>query len=399
MRVLYLNTYGNGSTGRIVDSLKEECKDNGIEALSVFAREVCNSPDTSIRCFNEVEFYLDALCTRIFDNHGLNSYFNTKKVIKIIEDFSPDIIHIHNLHGYWINYQCLFKYIKKKKIKVVWTFHDCWPFTGHCTHFDYVGCEKWKTGCFSCPQTKEYPAGKFLDGSRRNYLNKRESFTGIKGCVLVTPSKWLKEKVEDSFLGVYPVKVINNGVNLNVFKPIQSEKKQKLVGDRYKALLLAVAGDWNPRKGLSFIAELARTKPEWLLVVVGNIPDISLIDGIENIIHIKRTENTSELAEWYSISDAYLNPTLEDNYPTTNLEAIACGTPVATFPTGGSPEIVRETGFGVISSERTANALVDSVETILRETYETPDKSSLDSAVKFNQYIELYREVKEGAYD
>lgn len=400
MKVLFLNAYGNGSTGRIVDSLKEECQKNGIEALSVYAREFCNSPESSIRCFNKIDFYCDALFTRIFDNHGLNSILNTRRIISIIDNFNPDIIHIHNLHGYWINYEMLFKYIKNENIKVVWTFHDCWSFTGHCTHFDYIGCEKWKSGCELCQQIKEYPASILRDNSKYNYKKKKKSFTGLNCCVLVTPSKWLKKKAEESFFKEYTILTINNGVNIEIFKPIKSDRKLTLVGMKYSALILAVAGDWNPRKGLSYIVEMAKAEPEWLVVVVGNVVDNSQISGIENIVHIERTEDTHELAELYSISDVFVNPTLEDTYPTTNLEAIACGTPVVTFPTGGSPEIVQETGYGIVTSERNSDVLVKAVKDLLTcKKNMFRDINALDSRLKFNQYIELYRKIKDGVYD
>lgn len=395
MKVLFLNAYGNGSTGRIVDSLKTECRKKGIEAISIYARETCNSPSSSVRCFNKIDFYLDAFFTRIFDNHGLNSIFNTRKILKIIDDFAPDIIHIHNLHGYWINYRMLFKYIKENSIKIVWTFHDCWNFTGHCTHFDYIGCYKWTKECFCCPQKREYPTSFFRDESKKNYKLKKACFSKIDNLIVVTPSKWLEEQVKKSFFKENSVRTINNGIDVSKFKYVNSVKRKKILSKNYSHIILAVAGDWVPKKGLSIIVEMAQMKKEWMFVIIGNIPanKDSLIKK-ENIMLVKRTESIEELAEWYSCADVFVNPTLEDNYPTTNLEAIACGTPVATFPTGGSVEIVEKTGYGIVSKEKNTSSLLVAIEKMIENMPQYGEyRELLDAKVKFREYIQLYEEI------
>ncbi len=393
MRVLYLNAYGNGSTGRIVDSLKNECAMNNIEAISIYARERCDSPDTSIRCFNRIGFYNDVLMTRILDNHGLNNFSNTRHILRIIDEFQPDIIHIHNIHGYWMNYKMLFKYIKTKKIRVIWTFHDCWNFTGHCTHFDYIECEKWKTGCYQCPLKTEYPAGHLFDGSRRNYREKQNYFTLVEEMIIVTPSEWLADKVKSSFLKNFEIKVINNGIDISKFRYLESGKRKSIFLDGYDCIILAVASDWNEKKGLQFVLEMAKMQKNWKFVIIGNIHNKVYLEKASNLLFINRTDDISELAEWYSAADVFVNPTLEDTYPTTNLEAIACETPVVTFPTGGSVEIVRKTNMGKVTKSKTTSALIDAINACINDKI-ICDKEKveklLDAKSVFSKYIDIY---------
>lgn len=396
MRIAFINTYGNGSTGKIVDSLKKILEDNNIECVSYFSREYCATPETSRRFFSKTGFYFDALMTRIFDNHGLNSKRNTKRIIKNLKQFKPDIIHIHNLHGYWINYELLFKYIKKYGIKVVFTLHDCWSFTGHCTHFDYIKCEKWKKGCGSCPQLNEYPKSLFFDGSSRNYKKKKNAFTSLDSnqMKIITPSLWLLNKVKESYLSKYECFVINNGINTTVFKPTPSDLREKYgLGNRI--IVLAVASFWDEKKGLSYVLSSASIKKDWIFVYIGKNKK-KLNDNYSNVIHIDRTESQKELAMWYSTANIYLNPTLEDNYPTTNLEAISCGTPVVTFMTGGSPEIVNETNFGITVEKGNLNRMIEAMESIILNP-KVYDENAIKESVSIDnfgkKYLSLYKKI------
>ena len=394
MRIAFLNTYGNGSTGKIVDSLKSFALKNGFEVLSFFSREYCATPGTSKRFFTKSGFYFDALMTRLFDNHGLNNKANNKRIIKNLKMFKPDIVHIHNLHGYWINYKLLFNFLKESNIKVVFTLHDCWPFTGHCTHFDYVKCEKWKTKCNKCPQKKSYPRSLFFDKSAKNFLLKKKAFTQLAKdqMTISVPSSWLKDIVSLSFLKEYNCLVINNGIDTDVFKPTNSSLRNKY-GIGNKTLVLAVANYWDERKGLRYVFDCARKKPNWIFVYVGHIKNNSN-QFLPNVIHIERTESQSELAAWYTTANVFLNPTLEDNYPTTNLEAYACHTPIVTFNTGGSPELIIKTGCGLVSAEKTTEALIESIEMCLakkqlpRFDYEIVSKNSM-----LNSYLNLYNRM------
>lgn len=391
MRIAYLNTYSNGSTGRIIGALKEICRDNDIEAISIYSRGPQLDDETSYRHQCKAEFYLDALCTRFLDAHGLGNIFNTISIIRRLKCFNPDILHLHNLHGYWINYPLLFRYIKRHNIKVVWTFHDCWHFTGHCTHYDYVKCDKWKRGCDYCIQTREFPSS-YLDFSKRNYSLKKKYFTSVKDMIIVTPSAWLKEKVKQSFLKGYRIEVIHNGIDLGVFKPSSNPViREDILKKGYHAIILGVAATWNERKGLEVIQEIAKHKKNWFFVAIGSTTEEQRVK-LENMTYIDRTENINELKNWYSAADVLAQPTLEDTYPTTNLEAIACGTPVATFATGGSEEIVLESGRGLVTKDRTAESLETAIEIIVNNTAFIKKQSELelDSNKNFQRYIELY---------
>ncbi|MCR4660821.1 MAG: glycosyltransferase [Clostridia bacterium] len=396
MKIAFINTYGNGSTGKIVDTLKNKLEEDNIECVSYFSREYCATPSTSKRFFSKIGFYYDALMTRVFDNHGLNSKRNTKNIIKDLKMFNPDIIHIHNLHGYWINYELLFKYIKKENKKVVFTLHDCWSFTGHCTHFDYIKCERWKNECYLCPQKKEYPKSLVFDGSRRNYRRKKGAITSLNpnSMIVVTPSEWLQGKVKESYLKKYECVVINNGINTSIFKPTPSNLREKYeIGN--KIIVLAVASYWDEKKGLDFVIECASLKSDWIFVYIGKEKSKINCD-LKNLIHIERTESTEELAKWYSVSDVYFNPTLEDTYPTTNLEAVACGTPVVTFNTGGSPEIINKTRYGKICLEKNAQSAVAAIYDVINSKIKVGNSygSIVDSNTNFySNYLVLYKKI------
>lgn len=397
MKIAFLNTYCNGSTGKIISSLKQICQRNGIEVLSIFSRgNVLSKDEHSIRCFNKVDFYLDGLFTRIFDNHGRNNRHNTKKIITLLSDFKPDIIHIHNLHGYWINYKILFKYIRDNNIKVIWTLHDCWNFTGHCTHFDFIGCNKWKKKCSCCPQLKEYPASYGRDITYKNYNDKKQVFTSLEKAIVVVPSYWLKSKVQESFLSKYDIEVIHNGIDISIFKRLPDmEFRDNILKKGYTRIVLGVAATWNERKGLKDIIAIANKEPKWFFVAIGDIPDKKdQITENNNVLFIKRTENVYDLVKWYSSADAFVNPTLEDTYPTTNLESIACGTPVITYPTGGSVEIIEQFGLGLITKQKNSESLHRALHTLFSNPIPKRNfEYSLNADDKFSEYISLYNKL------
>lgn len=337
---------GIGSTGRIATDIHSALQAKGIGSYIMYGQGKARACDSAIKVSSQWDFYSHALKSRLLDNHGFCSTKATMQAIKALDALNPDIVHLHNIHGYYLNVELLFSYLKKQpQIKIIWTLHDCWPFTGHCSYFDFCRCEKWKTQCFSCPQKNTYPASYGFDNSKKNYLRKKSAFTGLKDLTIVTPSQWLADLVKQSYLNDYPVQVVNNGIDLTVFQPRQSEfrVKHNLVD---KFLIMGAASVWSPRKGFDDFIALANMLPNnYYLVMVGLPPD-KIKSLPSNIIGIHRTDNPTELAEIYSAADVFFNPTYEDNYPTVNLEAIACGTPVITYNTGGSPESVSaEHGF------------------------------------------------------
>ena len=390
MKILQINSVcGVGSTGRIATDLYKVIEEQGHECVVAYGRGTAPEGIKTIKIGTNFDNYMHVSKTRIFDKHGFGSTKATKEFIKKVEEYNPDVIHLHNIHGYYINIEILFEYLKRADKKVVWTLHDCWAFTGHCSHFDYVGCYKWKTGCNNCKQKKEYPSSKIADASEFNYEKKKELFTSVKDMTIVTPSKWLAGLVKESFLGKYEVIVINNGIDLDVFKPTESDFREKY-GLQDKKIILGVASVWTERKGFNTFIELAdKLDYDYKIVLVGvNKKQKKRLP--KNILAIIRTNNVRELAEIYTVADIFLNPTLEDNFPTTNLEALACGTPVITFNIGGSIESIDEKcGLSIYDKDIDNIINVININKFLEEC--CINKSKLyDKFKKCNEYIKLY---------
>ena len=345
MRILQINaTCGLGSTGKIAVSISEMFTALGVENKILYSVATNGFPG-GIACGKTKEHRIQALKSRVFGNYGFNSQKETKRIIAEVEQFEPDAVLLHNIHGHDCNLEMLFSYFKEKKIKIFWTFHDCWAFTAYCTHFTYDKCDRWKEECHHCPQRKQYSW--FFDRSKELYQKKKQLFSDLD-LTIITPSQWLADLVRQSFLQDYPVKVIHNGIDLSVFQPTPGNFREKYRISPDKFILLGVAFDWGARKGLDVFVELAKRLPSerFQIVLVGTDASVNkILPG--NLISIHRTQNQRELAEIYTAADLFVNPTREDNYPTVNMEAIACGTPVLTFRTGGSPEIVN-TATGVV---------------------------------------------------
>ena len=390
MKVLMINSVcGIKSTGRIATDLADMLTEKGHMVKIAYGREEIPEKykEYAVRIGNEWDVRLHALEARLFDNAGFGSKKATLKFLEWVREFAPDIIHLHNLHGYYINVELLFKFLKEYKKPVIWTLHDCWAFTGHCAHFDLCKCYKWKTECHKCPQKKEYPASILLDNSRKNYRNKKKAFQGVDNMVIVTPSNWLSDLVKESFLREYETRVINNGIDLALFKPTEGGFREKYKLEN-KIIVLGVASAWGVKKGLVDFIELRKLldrRYEIVLVGVSEEDKNILPNGV---LGITRTNSVKELAEIYTAADIFLNLTYEDNYPTVNLEAQACGTPVITYRTGGSVESVPE--------EQVANQgdLKSVVELIVKyEGKKTSVQSFYDKNVAFEEYIELYEEI------
>jgi putative colanic acid biosynthesis glycosyltransferase len=396
VKVLQINSVcGVGSTGRITTDLYSVLENQGHECLIAYGRGTAPEGIHSIKVGSDIDNYFHVIKTRLTDEHGFGSVSATKKFIKQIEEYNPDIIHLHNLHGYYINIEILFNYLKQADKPVVWTLHDCWAFTGHCSHFDYIGCEQWKTGCNNCPQKKEYPSSLLKDNSEMNYIKKKELFTSVKNMTIVTPSEWLASIVKKSFLGKYTVKVINNGINLDIFKPTGSDFREKY-GLQDKYILLGVANVWDRRKGLNYFTELAKLLDDTYQIILVGVTEKQKQALPQNIIGITRTSNVNELVEIYGTADVFINPTLEDNFPTTNLEALACGTPVITFKTGGSIECIDES-CGIVVEKGDIDTFIQAIEEMKSKSKSfytnacmNRAKYNFDKNDRYNDYIELY---------
>ena len=332
---------GIRSTGRICTDIAEQLRMEGHECRIGYGRE--SVPERygpyALRIGSELGVRLHGLHARVFDSAGFGSKAATRRLVRQMRAYDPDVIHLHNLHGYYLDVQTLFAYLKEAGKPVVWTLHDCWPFTGHCAYFSAAGCEKWRQQCHHCGEKRSYPASIALDRSRENFVKKKASFTGVPALTLVTPSLWLAELTRDSFLREDPVAVIPNGIDLQVFCPTEGDfRQQNHLED--KKIVLGVASVWETRKGLADLVQLAKLlREDYTVVVVGVTPQQKQ-DLPSNMIGICRTEDARQLAHLYTTADVFVNPTYEDNYPTVNLEAQACGTPVITYCTGGSVESV-----------------------------------------------------------
>lgn len=401
-KILQINVVANsGSTGRIAEGIGKTAINAGFESWIGYGQYSNHSSSHLIRIGSKFDHYEHAVETRCFDNHGLASKYATISFLKKIERVKPDLIHLHNIHGYFLNYNLLFQYLQEKSIPVVWSFHDCWSFTGHCIYFSFCNCDKWKTGCYSCPQKKTYPASYFLDRSRRNFKDKYKAFTSIPNLTIISVSKWLDDLVSQSFFKDFSHKVIYNGVDTNTFAPSSNQEiiRNELGIKQDEIMLLGVASPWSDRKGLQDYIELSKVlSPKHKIVLVGltknqkeNLP--------QNILGIERTESMKQLAEYYSIADLFFNLTYEDNYPTTNLEAISCGTPCLTYRTGGSPESVTpETGFVVPQGD--IEAVLQCIETIRKNGKEIYSTACRNYALvhfrqedRFQEYIDLYKQI------
>lgn len=339
MKYLFINSVaGIGSTGRIAAEKCRELMQQGHECVLAYGRQKANCDDIqTLQIGTPLDFKLHGVMTRLFDNHGFGSKAATCRFLQQVREYDPDVIWLHNIHGYYIHIGLLFEYLKESGKKVIWTLHDCWSFTGHCAHFDYVGCNRWQTGCCNCPQKKEYPASFLLDGSKNNYGKKQNLFAGLQDMKIITPSKWLAELVKQSFLAEYPVEVVYNTINTEVFKPTPSDFREKN-GLEDKIVLLGVASIWTEKKGLQDFVKLSELLDDRFRIVLVGVTPEQAAKLPAKILSIAKTSNQKELAEIYTAADWFVNPTYEDTYPTVNLEAKACGTRIICYDTCGCKE-------------------------------------------------------------
>lgn len=399
MKLLQIDTcLGTGSTGRITESIARIAQNQGWECFIIHGarfvkRPSCMRDFQSVTKAGEYFHYFEGL---LFDNHGLASRRKTRKVVDFIKEISPDIIQLHCIHGYFLNYKILFEYLNSTNIPVVWTFHDCWAFTGHCAHFVSEGCEKWKTGCYACPKIASYPKS-LVDRSKRNFELKKRLFIANRHLHIVSVSYWLSGFVEASFFAGTDVRVIHNGVDISVFKPSAQRVNNE------KVRILGVSGVWTKSKGIDDFYHLrdALDKGQYEIVLVGLSAD-QMRSLPRGIIGIEHTESVEELAALYASSDVFFNPTYADTFPTVNLEALACGTPVLTYRTGGSPEAVSadtgwvveqgdiENAIRIIRAIKTEN---DSTISLRRIACRERAVGFFDNVKCFEQYLDLYSDI------
>lgn len=395
MRIVQINGGAKGSTGKIMMGIADVARAKGHEVM-------CASPITTtnrdadkncgyyrIGTFNSRR--LSVVLARVTGFNGCMAWIETYKLLKKINEFQPDIIQLHSLHDSYINFPMLFSYIKKHNIPVVWTLHDCWAFTGQCPHFTLAKCTKWKTGCYNCSQYKEYPATAY-DNTKQMWKLKKKMFTGVKNLTIITPSQWLAKLVKESYLKEYPVTVINNGINLNVFKPTDSDFRERWGIKKEQKIILGVSFGWSVKKGVDCFIELASklNKDIFKIVLVGTNEEVDK-QLPPQIISIHRIQNQKELAGIYTAADIFVNPTREEVLGLVNVEAQACGTPVVMLKTGGSPECIKKNS-GIVVDD------IEKILDIIRENkYSTiSPMECIDSARRFDEkkkyddYLDVY---------
>lgn len=408
MKLLQINPVlrRSTSTGRIMEEIGDLAMAKGWECYAAYSRGRDGLMPTRmipVPIGSWLSTTVHGLTNRLFDRHGLGSVSATRTFINRLKEIRPDIIHIHNIHGYFLNYPILFQYLKESNIRVIWTVHDCWLYTGHCYYYSFVGCNGWQTGCGHCPQHRSFPRSWMIDRSARNFIDKKNAFTSLhKDRFIIVPvSEWIRNEMRHSFLNSYDFRVIHNGIDLEVFKPATNvdEIKLKYGLNGYRTIILGLASIWSHEKGIDdFIQMAKKTSPEEKIVLVG-VDDSTRRKLPDNILAIRRTDNVHELAALYSAATAFVNPTWQDNYPTVNLEAIACGTPVVTYKTGGSIESITP-ATGKIIEQGDIDGLLNAVRYIDAIGKNSFSFNCRDTALKefrkedrYQEYFDLYDEL------
>lgn len=397
-KIYQINVVANsGSTGRIAEGIANLALKEGFECYTAYGRWANKSDTCLYKIGNKMDVYCHVIQTRLFDRHGLASKCATKKLIKNIAQVKPDIIHLHNIHGYYLNYLILFRYLSQLDIPIVWTLHDCWSYTGHCAHYTAVRCRKWENGCFNCPNLADYPQSLFCDSSKSNYKLKKTLFTSVKNITIITVSKWLASEVQKSFLKKYPIKTIYNGLDTQKYYPVTIKKDK--YGWENKFIILGVATFWNKRKGLDDFIELGKILADDEVIVLVGLSKEQIKKIPNNVVGFERTESMQQLVELYSVADIFMNFSMEETFGLTSIESMACGTPVVVFNSTACPEIVNEeVGFIVEPHD------LLSVQTIIKQIRQTGKNvysrkcrsyvlSNFKNEDRYKEYISLYHDL------
>ena len=396
--LLQINVTGNsGSHGKIAEEIGRLALQRGWRSLIAYGRWTNASQSELIRIGSDFDVAEHGLESRLMDNHGLASRRATKRLVQQIEEIKPDIIHLHNIHGYYLNYRILFEYLNATNIPLVWTLHDCWSFTGHCAHYVTASCELWKTGCSQCPLKNDYPKS-FVDRSARNFRLKKDLFTANKNLHLIAVCDWLGGMVGRSFFSDMDLRVIKNGIDVNVFKPNDASGK---VGVNKKKTVLGVSSVWHKDKGLFDFYRLRELLPSDYEIILVGLSKKQIRDLPCGISGIERTESVMDLVNLYSQSDVFVNPTYADTFPTVNLEALACGTPVITYNTGGSPEAIDDQ-TGLVIEQGNVAMLAAAIKEMCEnpQVYSTKCRERavqfFDMRDKYAEYFDVYDSIMGG---
>ena len=398
-KLLQINgSINRGSTGRIAEQIGVLANQNGWDTYVIYGRSMNPSALKIIKIGTKLNVYEHYFEHRLFDNDGLASRGITRQIVEQIKFINPDIIHFHNIHGHWLNIRILFEYLATLTIPIVWTQHDCWAFTGGCYYFDLLGCEKWKFECSKCPLRK-LTLLPIVDRSRFLFNLRKSLFDKINNLTLVPVSKWLADLEKESILSKHRIITIHNVIDIDTFRP----STNNIIREKYqltdKTIVLGVASVWEPRKGMDDFMKLSSLIDANTIIILVGVTSKQMKILPHNIIGIERTDSIEELRDLYSVADLFANLTYEDNFPTTNLEALACGTPVLTYNTGGSVESInKETGFVVKQGD--VDAVLDIIDIIRKKGKLFFSKTCRERAVslynkndRFVDYLNLYNEL------
>lgn len=396
-KLVQINTVCNTSTGRIMGNIQREAIRQGYDAVSFVGRRKVFEDVPCEKFGNPFSFWLHVAWNTAFDRQGYASWFHTRRLVSRLREIQPDIIHLHNLHGYYLNLPVLFRYLNEEFTgKLFWTFHDCWPFTGHCPHYVMAGCDKWILGCHHCPNKKVYPISFFLDASSKNYEDKKKMFSHLEKLTVIVPSEWMAAQVRQSFFRGYPLKVISNGIDLKLF----SYRPDSRVFGKYhipqdKKVLLGVANIWEHRKGFEDFMQLAADlSDDYRIVMVGvSKRQLKMLPG--NVIGIERTGDQKELAALYSVAEIFINPSLEESFSLVTVEAFACGTPVIVLDTSAVAELVTPDNGIVLHEHESADYLraIERIETMRLDRKKVAQTARKYDVDKINaEIVALYKE-------
>ena len=395
-RLVEVNTVaGRGSTGTIAEAIARVARESGEwEAWLAYGREPHREPSAAnlMRIGSDWDMRWHGLESRLFDNHGLASKGATRRFLRELAKIEPDIVHLHNIHGYYLNYELLFEWLRAWGGPVVWTLHDCWPFTGHCAYYSYAHCMCWQEECDKCPQLRSYPASLFYDRSRQNFEDKQHAFLSCDNVHLVTVSDWLRKETEKSFLSKYEVITIHNGLDTSIFRPKGRPDRGVF---RKEKLVLGVANVWDKRKGLSDFISLRNILSDDYKIVLIGLTEKQIETLPKGIRGITRTDNVDQLVDFYNMADVYVNTSVEETLGMTTAEALACGTPAVVYNSTACPEVVsKDTGYvvspGDIEGLKSAILRADAIKP---EDCRERVLTHFNAETQYRKYIELYSSI------
>ncbi len=396
MKVLQINAcYGYLSTGIIVEDIEKLLIENGCESYIGYqskAKEMSNG----YKIGTGLDRKFHGLYSRIFGKQGYVSKNQTRKFLKWVDEIKPDIVHLHNLHSNYLNFNILISYLAENNIKTVYTFHDCWAFTGKCTHYSFVKCNKWKEACGNCPKNKHEVPSLFFDVTSKVIKDRTEHLNKISDLTIVSCSNWMKKQVELSHLTPKKVVTIYNGVNTNIFKPHENSfRKDYSLNDKF--VILGFANKWCLENNMAGVKSLVeQLKDDEKIVIVGcNEEQKKYFSAYKKVIALGFIKDRLELSDIYASSNVFVNLTYEDTLPTVNMESLCCETPVITFNSCGSPELVSNEN-GMVVEQGNFDAIRKSIDIIKNDGIKVDYnkvKEVFDREKCYKKYIDLYRQI------